>query len=174
MRISETDARSAYAHWIKELTQQQPVDLKIIVLQVPPGASQPVAAALDAQAQEIVGRARKGEDYCQLVQNYSQDPTTKNTCGSRGPVPMAALFPELQQAATSLKPGETANPIQFRDPMGNSAVLIVQLASDQPKVPPYDQVKDQMMERAFGEATERQRKLWLSELRRGIYIDVRL
>jgi hypothetical protein len=58
--------------------------------------------------------------------------------------------------------------------MGNSAILIVQLASEQPKIPPYEMVKDQMMERAFGDATERQRKLWLTELRRGVYIDVRL
>jgi hypothetical protein len=58
--------------------------------------------------------------------------------------------------------------------MGNSAVLVVQLASQQPEIPPYDVVKDQMMERSFVDATERQRKLWLSELRRGIYIDVRL
>ena len=58
--------------------------------------------------------------------------------------------------------------------MGNTAVLVVQLASSKPAVPPFDKVKDQMLERAFGEATERQRKLWLSELRRGVYIDVRL
>ena len=31
-----------------------------------------------------------------------------------------------------------------------------------------------MMERAFVEATDRQRKLWLQELRRGVYIDIRL
>ena len=31
-----------------------------------------------------------------------------------------------------------------------------------------------MAERAFGEAMERQRALWLEELRRGVYIDVRL
>ena len=87
---------------------------------------------------------------------------------------MAALFLALQQAATTLKPGQTSEPIPFRDPMGNSAVLVVQLASEQPKIPPYEMVKDQMMERAFGDATERQRKLWLTELRRGVYIDVRL
>jgi hypothetical protein len=87
---------------------------------------------------------------------------------------MNMLFPELQAAAKSLKPGETADPINFRDPMGNSAVLVVQLASQQPTIPPYDQVKEQMMEKAFVEATDRQRKLWLTELRRGVYIDVRL
>ena len=174
VRVTEQDARAAYVHWQKDVTQQQPVDLKIIVLQIPPGSTAQTAAARETLAQEIVIRARRGDDYCALVTQFSQDPSTVNTCGSRGPVPMAALFPELQQAATSLKPGETADPIPFRDPMGNTAVLIVQLASAQPKLPPFDQVKDQMMERAFGEATERQRKLWLTELRRGVYIDVRL
>ena len=174
VRVTDQDARAAYVHWQKEVTQQQPVDLKIIVLQIPPGSTAQTAAAREALAQEIVIRARRGDDYCALVTQFSQDPSTVNTCGSRGPVPMAALFPELQQAATSLKPGETADPIPFRDPMGNAAVLVVQLASAQPKLPPFDQVKEQMMERAFGEATERQRKLWLTELRRGVYIDVRL
>jgi hypothetical protein len=48
------------------------------------------------------------------------------------------------------------------------------MASQQPKVPPFEEVREQMMERAFVEATDRQRKLWLTELRRGVYIDVRL
>lgn len=174
VRVTEQDARAAYGRWLKEVQQQHPVDLKIIVLQIPPGSTAQTAAAIETLGQELSMRARRGDDFCELVANYSQDPTTKSTCGSRGPVPMSMLFPELQQAASALKPGETAAPIQFRDPMGNSAVLVVQLASQQPQIPPYDQVKDQMMERSFVDATERQRKLWLTELRRGIYIDVRL
>lgn len=173
VRVTEHDARAAYGRWVKEVTQQNPVDLKIIVLQVPAGNPQ-TAAARGVLAQEIVTRARRGDDFCELVKDYSEDPTTKQTCGSRGAVPMAQLFPELQQAAAALKPGEIADPIAFRDPMGNSAILVVQLASKQPSLPAYDQVKDQMMERAFIDATDRQRKLWLSELRRGVYIDVRL
>jgi peptidyl-prolyl cis-trans isomerase SurA len=174
VRVTDEDARSAYARWQRDMAQQHPVDLKIIVLQVAPGATAQTLAARETLAQELVIRARRGDDFCALVTQFSQDPSTANTCGSRGPVPMAALFPELQQAATALKPGETAEPINFRDPMGNSAVLVVQLASAQATVPAFDQVKDQMMERAFGEATERQRKIWLTELRRGVYIDVRL
>jgi peptidyl-prolyl cis-trans isomerase SurA len=174
VRVTEQDARAAYGRWLKQVQQEHPVDLKIIVLQIPPGSTAQTAAAIETLGQELSMRARRGDDFCDLVANYSQDPTTKNTCGSRGPVPMSMLFPELQQAASSLKPGETAAPIQFRDPMGNSAVLVVQLASAQPQIPPYEQVKDQMMERSFGDATERQRKLWLTELRRGVYIDVRL
>jgi len=174
VRVTEQDARAAYGHWQKEITQQSPIDLRIIVLQVPPGSSEQTAAARNVLAEELTKRARAGEDFCQLVKDYSQDPTTANTCGSRGPVPKGNLFPQLAEVANALKPGETAAPFAFRDPMGNSAILVVQLASQQPTIPPYDQVKDQMMERAFVEATDRQRRLWLTELRRGVYIDVRL
>jgi peptidyl-prolyl cis-trans isomerase SurA len=174
VRVTDQDARAAYVRWQKDITQQHPVDLKIIVLQIAPGTSAETAAAREVLAQDIVMRARRGEDFCALVKQFSQDPSTVNTCGSRGLVPMAALFPELQQVATTLKTGETSEPIPFRDPMGNTAILVVQLANANPSLPPFDQVKDQMMERAFGDATERQRKLWLTELRRGVYIDVRL
>jgi peptidyl-prolyl cis-trans isomerase SurA len=174
VRVTEQDARAAYSHWQKEYLEQSPIDLRILVLQVPPGASPEAVKVQETLGTELARRARKGEDFCELVQSYSQDPTTKNTCGSRGAVPRSALYPELAQAASSLKVGETADPILFHDPMGNQAVLVVQLAEKQPALPAYDKVKDQMMERAFVEATERQRKLWLQELRRGVYIDVRL
>lgn len=174
VRVTEQDARAAYTHWTKEVAQQNPVDLRILVLQVAPGASAQQVQMRQTLAEDIVRRARAGEDFCTLVLDYSEDPATKNSCGSRGPVPLQALFPELQQAATSLKVGETANPIVFRDPTGNQAMLVVQLASAQTEVPPYDQVKDQMMDRAYMEATQRQQKAWLQELRRGVYVDVRL
>jgi peptidyl-prolyl cis-trans isomerase SurA len=62
-----------------------------------------------------------------------------------------------------------AGPIRF----GNEAVLVVQLARE-PEVPEFDQVRDAMTDRAYSEALDRQRKQWLQELRRGVYIDVRL
>jgi peptidyl-prolyl cis-trans isomerase SurA len=80
VRVTEQDAVVAYNRWTKEMQQQHPVDLKIIVLQVPPGSSAQVAAARDTLAQELVIRARRGDDYCELVSSYSEDPTTKNTC----------------------------------------------------------------------------------------------
>ena len=42
------------------------------------------------------------------------------------------------------------------------------------KVDAFEKVKDKMMESAYIDATERQRKQWLQELRRGMYVDVRL
>lgn len=174
VRVSEQDAQASYARYVRELGQQQPIDLRILVLQVPPGSTQQTTNARMTLAEELSKRANSGESFCDLVTNYSDDSRTKATCGSNGPVPLQMLLPELQQAATSLKPGQTSAPILFRDPTGQQAILIVQPNATPSKAPPYEKVKDQMMERAFVEATERQRKLWLQELRRGLYIDVRL
>jgi hypothetical protein len=74
----------------------------------------------------------------------------------------------------ALAPGDTSDPIDFRDPNGNAAVLVVQRAPTDPTLPPFDEVKEQATERAYVEAMELQRKLWLKELRRGVFIDVRL
>lgn len=174
VRVTEQDARSAYNNFVREMAQQQPVDLRILVLSIPPGTSQETANARVTLAEELSRRAKKGDDFCELVVQYSDDPSTKNTCGSRGPLPMQALFPELQEVARTQKPGETSGPIVFRDPTGQTAVLVVQTSGAPGKVPPFEEVRDQMMERAFVDATERQRKLWLQELRRGVYVDVRL
>ncbi len=174
VRVTEQDARSAYARYVREMAQQSPVDLRILVLQVPPGAAPKEATALRAMADDLARRGQSGEDFCALVAQYSQDPSTKSTCGSRGPVPLSALFPELQQAAQSLPKGGVSDTISFQDPSGNRAFLVVQLAESQGVAPPYEQVHDQMMESAYVEATKRQHQLWLNELRRSTYIDVRL
>ena len=174
VRVTDQDARSTYNAYVKDLAQQSPVDLRILVLSIPPGTSQQTAQARVTLAEELSRRAKAGDDFCDLVLQYSDDPSTKQTCGSRGPVPLNALFPELQDVARTQKPGETSAPIVFKDPTGQQAVLVVQTVATQGAAPPFERVKDQMMERAFVEATEKQRKMWLMELRRGVYIDVRL
>ena len=42
------------------------------------------------------------------------------------------------------------------------------------RVPAYADVKDDMMQKALIEGLERARKQWLADLRRSVYIDVRL
>lgn len=174
VRVTEQDARASYNAWMKEMASQSPVEPRILVLTIPPGATQQTAAARVALGEELSRRGKAGEDFCQLVVDYSDDTATKTTCGSRGAVPLQALFPELQEIAKRQKPGEVSSPLVFRDPTGQQAVLVVQMASTHTAPPPFDEVKEQMMERAFVDATERQRKAWLEELRRGMYVDVRL
>ncbi len=169
VRVTEQDARAAYSRVLKEMDKEQPVDVNILALRIMPGGTSEQAKAREVLAADLAAQARAGKDFCQLVKAYSDDQTTRETCGSRGPQPMNMLVPELQAALRVMKSGEVSDPIKI----GNEALLVVRLTQEV-RVPAFEQVKDQMMERAYGEAMERQRKQWLLELRRGIYIDVRL
>jgi peptidyl-prolyl cis-trans isomerase SurA len=172
VHVTEQDARAAYAKWRLEVAELT-VDLRIIVLRLAAGAAPATLAARMALGQQIVNRARGGEDFCKLVAQYSPAPYPRPACGSRGGVPWATLFPELARAARTLERGQVAEPFLFRDPTGNQAVLVVQRSPEQ-HVTPYEMVEPQMHERAVAEATERQRKLWLRELRGSVAIDIRL
>ena len=169
VRVTDQDARTAYGRVVKDLGSEGPVDIRLIALRILPNSSPQQVQAREILAQQIIQYARDGQDFCELVNQYSDDVQTRASCGSRGPQPAKDMLPQVQAALKTLKPGEVSSPIS----VGNEAILIAQLVSES-KIPSFDEVKDQMAERAFAEAMDRQRKLWLLELRRGIYIDVRL
>jgi peptidyl-prolyl cis-trans isomerase SurA len=166
VRVTEQDGRAAYQHFRQEITEQHPIDLRVLALRITGNVDARVALA-----EQIVSRARRGEDFCVLVQQFTDDVDTRTTCGSRGPQPWAALVPPVQQAMKTMKPGDVSDPIVVSGP--GQAIVIFQLLGE-PKIPKYDEVKNEMMQRAVMEGMEHQRKLWLAELKRGVYIDVRL
>src|SRR5262249_22406380 len=74
VRVTEQDARATYDHAVKELSQQQVVEPRMLVLQIPTGSSEQTSAARKALGEEIARRARAGEDFCKLVTDYTDDP----------------------------------------------------------------------------------------------------
>ena len=167
VKVTETDARAAYAHLVKQLDDESPVDLQVLAMRVPPSA-----AALDAKmklADEIVARATSGEDFCDLVKQFSDDATTRDACGDPGPQPIRNIHPDARSQLTSMKPGDVSKPVRIAD----QAIVVFRLKKRE-VIPPFDQVKEQMYEQATEEAVMRQRDLWVQELRRGVYLDIRL
>lgn len=167
VRITEQDARAAYVHFVKELGDESPVELQAIALQLVPDPS--AIQARQLLAKEIVDQARNGADFCALVKKYTDDVQTRDTCGSRGLQPVKVLFPVVREQLKTMKEGDVSNPMQI----GDQAIVIFRLNRRAP-IPPYEQMKEQMIDRATGEAVERQRKIWLDELRRGVFLEVRL
>lgn len=172
VRVTEQDARAAYQHWSQEVREKEPVDVRILALRVLRGATK---AQLDARmtlAEELGNRAREGTDFCKLVAQYSDDVSTRDSCGSRGAQPMSTLMPKIQEAVRSTKAGSVSDPITVSTGQEDAVVIVMPMG--QMRVPPFEEVKADMTQRATVEAVDRGRKQWLKELRRGTYIDVRL
>jgi peptidyl-prolyl cis-trans isomerase SurA len=167
VRPTDQDARAAYGRWVKSLGTDLPLDVRVLAMRIPNTEDGP--RTREVLAEEIVKRARAGEDFCGLVKDYSDDATTKAACGSRGPQPANAYLPAIAEEVRKMKAGEISGPVHI----GNEAIVVLQLVTG-PSVPAFEDVRDAMYDRATSEAMERQRKAWLEELRRGVYVDVRL
>jgi hypothetical protein len=67
---------------------------------------------------------------------------------------------------------------QISDPIpisvGSEQVIVIVMPLEQASVPPFEEVKNDMMQRALLDGLDRARKQWLQELRRNVYVDVRL
>ncbi|MBS2011895.1 MAG: SurA N-terminal domain-containing protein [Deltaproteobacteria bacterium] len=171
VRVTDADARKAYDAYVKELSgANAPVDLRILVLRVGDADDAKKKASL---ADQIVQKARSGTDFCSLVSQHSDDPATKSSCGSRGPLPPGLLLPEIAKVAAGLDPGKTAAPFLLDDPSAGKAYLVIQKGAPV-KIPTFEALKDQMKERAMVDAMERERTRWLDGLRKGVFVDVRL
>jgi peptidyl-prolyl cis-trans isomerase SurA len=172
VRVTDQDAHAAYQHWAQEMADQQPIDVRILVKRIPAQATATQYQAIAALAQQLSDWARAGQDFCQLVAQYSDDTSTRGTCGSHGTQPTAALLPAIQNAIRTMKPGTVSDPIALQS--GSDEALVILMPMGTATVPPFDQVKNEMMQRALLEGLERARKQWLQELRQKVYIDVRL
>ena len=173
VRVTEQDAHAAYQHWLQELKEQEPMDVRFLALRLLPGLSQAQVEARQAFAQTLAQQAQTGKaDFCELVAQYSDDVSTRSSCGSHGTQPFRDLLPQIQAAVRALAPGSVSDPIPVH--IGNDDALVIVQLPQQPKVQTYDAMKNEMMQRALLEGLERARKQWLDELRHNVYIDVRL
>jgi peptidyl-prolyl cis-trans isomerase SurA len=146
--------------------------VRTIALRVAQSSTQQQVDARMALAWDLARRARSGEDFCQLVAQFSDDASTRATCGSRGPQPLATLLPAIQDAVRAVPPGGVSDPVALNT--GQEEVIIVVMPLGQARVPPFDEVKNEMTQNALIEGLERARKQWLQDLRRNVYVDVRL
>jgi parvulin-like peptidyl-prolyl isomerase len=171
VHVTDQDAFSAYQHWVKDVRDQETVDVRILALRVPGGTQQQLDARM-ALARELTRRARGGEDFCKLVQQYSDDLSTRAACGSRGPQAFGTMMPSIQEAVRATKPGTVSDPIPVN--VGQDEAIVILMPMGSGRVPGFAEVKDEMMQKALLDGLERARKQWLADLRRNVYIDVRL
>jgi parvulin-like peptidyl-prolyl isomerase len=64
------------------------------------------------RAQEVVAKARKGEDFLQLAAQYSDDPGLKQNGGEIGLIESKVMDPDSRAAVDKLQKGQVSDPVQ--------------------------------------------------------------
>lgn len=115
VEVSDEDAQLYYRANQSEFRHPPQVKLRMLLVQVPPQASQAVIDAAKAKAEAAAARVRKGEDFAVVARQVSTDSTAERG-GELGWVRAGLLLPELEPAVWALQAGQVSDVL--RSPNG--------------------------------------------------------
>ena len=108
--VSFKDVQDYKARYKDEL----PPLLSISHLLVAIEASDDRAEEVRAQANAIIDRLNKGEDFATMAQQYSSDAGSREDGGDLGYFPRGRMVPAFEEAAFALQPGEISAPVRTK------------------------------------------------------------
>ncbi|MBM4300036.1 MAG: hypothetical protein FJ121_00665 [Deltaproteobacteria bacterium] len=88
-----------------EFTRPRVIRAQQILITLPPKATEADHRQAAQKAQELLGKARAGEDFAGLARAHSQDAASRDKGGDLGLVPRGQNPPEWDKVAFGLKPG---------------------------------------------------------------------
>ena len=101
-------------------------------------------AAVKTQAEEVLKRAKAGEDFAALAKQYSEDDSNNTTGGDLNYFGRGAMVPEFEQAAFAMKPGDISDLV--KTPFGFHIIKLVEHrpAATKPLAEVRAEIEDQL------------------------------
>ena len=167
--IEEKEIKEYYEVHKDDFTRKEKVRLAAIILTRKNPSKQADAIPLRQEAEEIITRLQKGEDFSKLANEFSQNPGTENN-GDLGFFISTQLDPEILNAIKGLSEGGISEPI-----IRPSAIKIIKVLEKQEgKVKPLTEVRDAINETLFREKINNQYDSWIKNLRETAYTKILL
>ena len=141
--VSEEEVLDFYnAHKDERFTEEKQVQARHILFSLADGASEERKADTRSTAQEILGRARKGEDFAALAEEYSQDTGTARNGGDLGFFGRGRMVRPFEEAAFGIEVGQVSDLVET-----TFGFHIIKVEAIQPKrIKPLEEVADTVTE----------------------------
>jgi peptidyl-prolyl cis-trans isomerase SurA len=168
INVGDSEVQSYYDRHMKSSNVQ--LRASHIFITIPEDADN--AAVLDREklAKSLLARAQSGEDFAKLAREYSQDAGTRGDGGDLGFIGRDILPKPIEELLFSMKPGDIRGPV--RADRGFHVMKLVDKRTKDAK--PFTEVQDEIRMRLRQREMERQTKIYLSDLRKKVLVDIRL
>ncbi len=122
--VSDADAEAYYKEHSAEFEQPRRIRVAHVLVRVPPVGGSEAENQAKAKVEEVIRRAKAGEDFGKLAREVSDDKANSGQGGDLGFVGPGELVPQFEQAAFAMKKGEvSASPV--RTQFGYHAIKIL-------------------------------------------------
>jgi peptidyl-prolyl cis-trans isomerase SurA len=163
--LTDRELREKYDHEKEHYRLPERAHLREIILVK--GADPAADAVVQTRAADIAAKAKAGEDFAKLAQQYSEV-STKAKGGDIGEIARGELLPELDKAVFSATPGTILGPITTKS--GYHILKVEERLATE--VPAFESVKDKLRKDASDETFQRDYKTYIDRLRKDAFIQI--
>jgi peptidyl-prolyl cis-trans isomerase C len=142
---------------------QQPERVRAshILIGFPQNADDAAKKEARTKAAEILKEVKAGKDFAALAKQHSTDPGSGQNGGDLGFFQQGQMVPPFEQAAFSLKPGETSDLVE-----SNFGIHIIRVVDRQPaRTIPIDEVRPKIQQFLEGQGRQEQTQAFVDTLK---------
>src|SRR6266850_1084244 len=121
--VSDAEAEAFYKEHAAEFEEPKRLRVAHVLVRVPPVGGSDAENAAKAKVEDVIKRAKGGEDFAKLAREISEDKASAVQGGDLGFVGPGELVAPFEQAAFALKKGEISAPV--RTPFGYHAIRVL-------------------------------------------------
>ena len=150
--VTDAAAEKYYTEHSAEFEKPRRLRASHVLVRVPSVGGSEAEDKSRAKAEDVIRRAKAGEDFAKLAREISEDTATAPKGGDLGFVGPGEMVPQLEQAVFALKKGEiTAAPV--RTPFGYHAIKVFD--AQEGGRSPFKDVAPKIKEKLLAERSER-------------------
>jgi peptidyl-prolyl cis-trans isomerase C len=164
---SDADAKDFYAKNPERFKQEETAHAAHILIRVDPNADAAAKAKAKATIDLVLKKARAGEDFGKLAQQYSQDGSAAQG-GDLGDFPRGQMVPEFSNAAFALKPGQLSGVVTTQ--FGYHVIKLIELKPG--RVVPFEEAQGQIKQFLEGQKKQEHADAFIEGLKKKSKIEV--
>jgi peptidyl-prolyl cis-trans isomerase D len=123
--VSDAEVEAYYKEHGSEFEEPKRLRIAHVLVRVPPVGGSEAENAAKAKVEDVIKRARAGEDFGKLAREVSEDKASAVQGGDLGFVGPGELVAPFEQAAFALKKGEISDAV--RTPFGYHAIRVLEV-----------------------------------------------
>ena len=151
VKVTDKDVEEYYKNHPKEFEKPETVKARHILIGFKGDMTEDQKKELRKKADDVLKKAKGGDDFAQLASEYSDDPGSKTKGGELGYFPKGNMVPEFENAAFNLKPGVISDVIET--PYGYHIIKVEDKKAAE--MPAFDSIKEQVRVKATQDAEQK-------------------
>jgi peptidyl-prolyl cis-trans isomerase D len=160
--VTDREAEAYYTEHPAEFEQPKRVRAAHVLVRVPPVGGSEAENKAKARVEDVIRRAKAGEDFAALAREVSEDSANAQQGGDLGLVGTGELVPQFEQVAFALGKGEvSAAPV--RTPFGYHAIKVLDVREGGRT--PFAEAKPQIAEKLLAERVDAAARARAAEVR---------